>query len=56
MQVNMRRSQRGRPLKAWIRALKEDLDFEITDGLWKNCIAWKVRIHEADPHNVRNEL
>src|SRR4051812_9350683 len=57
MQVSVGRRQRGRPLKTWIKAVKEDiLDLEIKDGLWGDRVAWRARIHVADPDYVGNVL
>ena len=57
MQVSVGRRQRGRPSKTWIKAVKEDiLDLEIRDGLWEDRVAWRARIHVADPDYVGNVL
>lgn len=46
-----------RCLETLFKAAKEDqLDLEIIDGLWKDCIVWRCIINIADSNNVGTEL
>lgn len=49
--------RRQRPLETWINVVREHLlSFEITDGLWDDGIAWRIRIHGVDSNNFGDEL
>lgn len=57
MFVSARSKWRCRPLKIWIKAVRRDiLDLKITNGLWEEHTAWRVKIHVTDPDNSWNEL
>lgn len=44
-------------LKTWIKTVRKDLfDLEMTNGLWKDQIAWRVIIHVDYLDKVENEL
>lgn len=53
MQVSVGCTWKGKPLKTW---RKDPLDFQITDGHWEGCLAWRTKIYVDDPNNVGNEL
>lgn len=56
MQTSACCKPRDRLLKAQIKVLEEDLLHpETIDDHWKNRVAWRSRIHIADPDNVGNE-
>lgn len=58
MYISAGHRQIGTPLKTRIEVVREDfLDFEITGGLWDDCVAWRAIIHVAPPcGNFKNEL
>lgn len=58
MQVTAGRRWRCKPLKTWIKSVRENLLYlKITDGLCENVLHEEPYIiHVADPNNTGNEL
>lgn len=57
MQVGAGNRQGGKPLKTWIKKVRESLqNLRITDGLSTDHVAWRARIRLTDPDNLKNEL
>ena len=49
--------QMGRPLKTWMKMVREDiLELRIGDGLWADCIAQRIKIRIAEPDSIMNGL
>ena len=56
-QVNGGCKRRGRPLKTWMKAVNEDIiELGLGEDMWEDRIAWRTKIHVADPENIGNGL
>lgn len=53
MQVSAGSGQRDRLIKIWINAIRNNLDIEIIDGFWEDCVVRRGRMHMAKLTTLR---
>lgn len=51
MQISAR-CRRNRPLKSGTKTVREYLYLETIDGIWNYHVAWRERVHVANPNNL----